>query len=232
MLGRLIGRIRRWMRTCGAPSIAPGERPLLVFISSVMNDELRWAREETIRVFTGTDIASVWAFERTPGSSEPLTETYLRKVRESDLFIWLVGEVTTEPVACEVREALESARSFLVVKLPASRRDAFTESLLAEISTRVKWIDLKESADLPAQLELTVADEMIRAMRRQPGLGRVALLQEMGRASRARCIERFQAAGLARAEAVEFADDPTVGTIPTDLLDPSARPVAVLVGEL
>src|SRR5204862_4206694 len=61
--------------------------------------------------------------------------------------------------------------------------------------------------------------------------GRVARLEELGRASRARCIARWKAAGLGETEACTLADDPSTAA-PDDSLAPSdTQPLVVLVGE-
>ncbi|MDQ6905204.1 MAG: toll/interleukin-1 receptor domain-containing protein [Chloroflexota bacterium] len=61
--------------------------------------------------------------------------------------------------------------------------------------------------------------------------GRRALLDEMARASRGRCLERWQANGLTRAQAEELFEDASLGARGTDLHATAPR-VALVIGEL
>jgi hypothetical protein len=231
-------RLWRWLkgvlglRPQPSPSIIAGEPPLRVFISSVMRPELVQARAETVAAFGSAPYLAPWAFEYTPASSENLTEAYLRHVREADLVVWLVGEDTSDPVRREIREALASDRRLITVRLRCARRDEATESLLREVSGRVKWVEEEAAGGLNRAIELSIRDEIVRAMRGYPGRGRLDRLEEIGRASRARCIARWQAAGISRLDAAKFADDPAVGSVAPELSPSPEHPLRVLVGEL
>ncbi|MEW6048670.1 MAG: DUF4062 domain-containing protein, partial [Bacillota bacterium] len=111
--------------TDGSPPMRPGERPLLVFISSVI-PELTRERAEVVEVLDRYELFLPWAFEFTPGSSEPVDCSYLSKVREADIVIWLAGVDTTEPVRNEIREALASNKRLWAIKLPAKERTQAT----------------------------------------------------------------------------------------------------------
>jgi uncharacterized protein DUF4062 len=214
------------------PSLQPGESALLVFVSSVMRPDLRWARDETVRTLDSAPFLSRWAFEYTPASSEPVDEAYLRRVRESDLVVWLIGKEITDPVENEIREALTSDRRLLAVMLPVTERDAATEAMVSEVGLRAKWVSVGSEGELRRTLELSIGDEIIRAMRRKPELGRMLLLEEIGRASRARCIERWLALGASWNEATALADDPAVGAPSPEFQKRLINPVVLIVGEL
>lgn len=212
-------------------SMQPGENPLLVFISSVIS-EFEREREEIVKIFKDYRPFRAWVFEFTPGSSEPVDSAYLRKVREADFVIWLIGEETTEPVRNEVREALAANRRLLAIKFPAKRRSEATQVLLDEVGRRVKWIDLEKGGGLREAIELTLDDETTRAIRSIPRTDRLAKLEELYRRSIARCITRWQAAGVPRARACEFADSLSVGTPSQAIRERYMKnPVTVLVGE-
>ena len=68
-----------------------GESNLLVFISSVMTDDLKCARETAVTTLRALHFVHPWAFELTPASSETPSDAYLRKVEEADFVIWLIG---------------------------------------------------------------------------------------------------------------------------------------------
>ena len=218
-------------RKSSTKEIVSSELPLVVFVSSTMNSELEWARDETFRVLQSRHGFRAWMFEHTPASSESLVSGYLRKVREADLVIWLIGRETTEPVRKEILEALASKRRLLIFKLPESQRDAATESLINEVGTRAKWNDVREKENLTQSLELALVDETIRAWRNIRGFDRLARLEELNQESRGRCIARWQALGLSYKQATEFANDPSVGVLKPDYF-PETNRVRILVGEL
>ena len=125
------------------PEDAPGrsESDLLVFISSVMTDEMKWARDEAVRTFKNFPFAQPWAFEFTPASSESATDAYLRKVEEAAFVVWLVGSQTRQPVVNEINTSMAKGKHLLVFKLPAENRDALTQRLLHTVSGYCKWAD-------------------------------------------------------------------------------------------
>ena len=74
-----------------------GESDLLVFISSVMTEEMKSVRRKAVQTLHDLPFSRPWAFEYTPANSEDVTDAYLRKVEEADFVIWLVGVDTTQP---------------------------------------------------------------------------------------------------------------------------------------
>jgi hypothetical protein len=212
------------------PRLHHGERPIKAFISSIMSAEFLAIREETVRTLRPYPWLETWAFEYTPASSEPVEEGYLRHVREADLVIWLVADHSTVPVQREVREALQHSRPLLAFLL-ARDEDATTRALVNEIGNRAKWMPV-EPGRLGEALQLAIDDEIVRSLRRRWAGGRLQRLEEITRASRARCIERWVAAGAPRAAAVQFADDPRVGTPSVGLPAIARGTVVLIVGEM
>ena len=139
--------------------------------------------------------------------------TYLDKVREADIFVWLAGAITTEPVRAEVQEALAHGRRMWVIVLPATHRDELTSQLLREVRNHAKTAAAEDANELRELLSLTFSDEVIRAMRETPGLDRLAHLEQVARRSRARMVSRWIAVGLETAEAIALANDPSVGAL-------------------
>ena len=205
-----------------------GERPIQVYVSSVMNKELAWAREETVGYLQKMPGFIPWAFEYTPASSENIQEGYLSKVRESDFVIWLIGSTTTEPVKLEIREALSADRRILAFKLPVDSRDHETQNLINEVGQRVKWVEVANKQELIDALEGSIFDELIRAIRGKPGLGRIARYEEMQRASRGRCFARWQAAGTSLADALSLYEDLAIGMPPPNIVQ---KPLVILLGD-
>lgn len=231
---KILTRIQERFRRLGnrESKLISGEQPLVVFISSVMNNELSWARNQATERILGLSGFIPWAFEYTPASSEDAKDGYLRKVRESDLVIWLVGASTTKPVASEIREALSANRRLLVFLLPTENRDETTEALKEEVGTRAKWTTVNTQSEFSDVLEKTISDEIIRALRNKPGMGRLAILNELISTSRARCLARWRATGLPLNEAINLYEDISVGMPPTKLLDLLAqKSLVVLIGD-
>jgi len=214
------------------PRIGAGEPELRAFVSSVMTTDLQWARDATVATLRAAPYLLPWAFEFTPASSEDVEEGYLRHVREADFVVWLVKDTTSDPVENEIREALAADRRLWVFRFATSGQDDRTEALLREVGTRAKRTDVVGRGDLREALGLTLGDEIVRAVRNKPGMGRVARLEEMGRESRGRCVMRWQGAGVLRWQALELADDAGVGAPATEFIPTSQKPLVVLTGDI
>jgi len=213
------------------PTLGPGEPPLLVFISSLQSSELQEARDiatNTIESFPV--LAMPWAFEYTPAASEQPDKTYLRKVRECDIFIWLVGDTTTTPVKNEVQEAVASKRSMLVFSL-TKERDSQTESLLETVAPSSKYRETSVK-ELRKEILYAIGDTIARALRNKPGIGVQDLLDEMERRSKGRCVASWQSIGLPTYVAISFSEDDCVGKPATEMFPSAERPVILILGNI
>ncbi len=205
---------------------------MLAFISSVMDDEMQPARDRLVTVLDGAPFLLAWAFEYTPASSQNVDWSYLEKVRRSAFVFWLVGRNTTEPVEAEINEALAADRRLVVLRLPKPTRDERSLRLLERVRPRAKYRDVADLDQLAVEATLAVNDEISRALQDLPGMSRIARLDELGRASRARSIERWQAADVPLAQALELSDDLTVGAPPEDAVPREANPLVILRGDV
>ncbi|MCK4548244.1 MAG: hypothetical protein KAW17_12485 [Candidatus Eisenbacteria sp.] len=86
------------------------------------------------------------------------------------------------------------------------------------------WVVLVGLVALRIVLRLLAHREHLR--------NRAAALEELKRASRARCAERWQAAGVPREEAVALTEDPFVGAPGAGLLSEPDKPVLLLIGDM
>lgn len=197
-----------------------------------MRPEIEWARDTAVEALTINPTLVPWAFEYTPASSDSAVTTYLDKVREADIFVWLAGAITTEPVRAEVQEALAHGRRMWVIVLPATHRDELTSQLLREVRNHAKTAAAEDANELRELLSLTFSDEVIRAMRETPGLDRLAHLEQVARRSRARMVSRWIAVGLETAEAIALADDPSVGAPAARVLPDDERRLVIVVGDV
>jgi len=192
-----------------------GESPLVIFISSVMSrtvEDLQWARDATRGVVGSTPLLVPWMFEYTPASSEGLSDGYLRKVREADLVVWLVGRETTAPVQAEIQEALKSRASLLVFELPVPERSQNTLALLGEVKRHVKSSPVESRDSLGSEITDALSDELVRAYRSRPRTTVLdAWIEEEARRSRTRCIRSWVSAGVPFDTAAGLADNRGVG---------------------
>jgi hypothetical protein len=194
-----------------------------------MDEELEAARQVAFTVLKMPDFMVPWLFERTPASSESPGEVYLRKVREADLVIWLIGSKTTDPVRREVEAALQSDRRIIAIRIAGIHPDKSTLELQQSVGSQAKWCEstVDELADT---LSMSISDELTRAMRSIRSRPRKFALDHLGRASRARCIVRWVAAGLSREDAGEAAGDMDLGSLPDEVLPDAEHPFTILVG--
>ena len=215
--------------------MAPDQRrvssPRLAFVSSVIDDELRAVRKRVVATLRQAPFLLPWAFEMTPASSEPVGQDYLRKVREATLVFWFAGTTTTPPVEREIAEALASGRRLLVFLLPGEERDRATEELIEKVMPHCRFRPLADLDELEAEIEGAVSDELARALDGEPTPSRVERLDALGRASRARCTQRWLAAGVEPGPARELAADVKVGKAPDHLLPGPGSPLVTLVAE-
>ena len=189
------------------------ETDILVFISSVMNDDLEYARRIAKDAIDSLDFGRPWGFEFTPASSEDLEEAYLRKVSESDFVVWLVGNKTTDPVVNEINQCLASNRRLLVFRLPSKDRDGSTTSLLDEVGSVTKWQDVESIDELRGYIRSTLADEVIRALRDSTPRLRNKRLTELNSWSVSRCKATWQSLGVPEEIADQLSRDNDVGEI-------------------
>lgn len=213
-----------------APKLRPGETPLTAFVSSVMTPELQWARDAVVEALDAVPFTVPWAFEYSPASTEDVVPGYLRKVRESDFVVWLAGEDITRPVADELAEALAADVPVVALLLAASSRSTELQETLARLRPHTRYRELRsdDSAELRSELEHAIGDEIVRALRNKPSMGRLARVEELGRASRARIVDKLQAAGVPVAQAIAIASDVTVTPTAPDGRPSAARPLVVL----
>jgi hypothetical protein len=207
------------------------EAPSLAFISSVMTTEFESIRCEVVNAFEQISGVVPWAFEFSPASSENVVDGYLRKVREATFVIWLAGSSTTDPVEAEIGEALSADTRLLAFVLPVEQRDERTQALLDRVGESVRYRKVSDIAEIATEVKAAVADEISRALAGIPSRSKSGRLAVLWRESHARCIQKWQAAGLDSDLAVELSSNPDVGAIPAQFLPGPARPLVVLVGQ-
>jgi hypothetical protein len=123
--------------TQAAPILRAGELPLVVFVSSVMDEEMSQPHKDA-QLALDAPFLVPWAFESTPANPDPADWTYLSKAASADALLWLVGSCTTEPVRREVHVARENNVPLFVIRLDNATRDEDTEGLIGDLGLSVK----------------------------------------------------------------------------------------------
>lgn len=211
--------------------IAPGELPRLAFISSVIDAELEGVRKRVVAAMREAPFLLPWAFEMTPASSGEVVGDYLQKVREATFVFWFVGSRTTPPVKAEINEAIAARKRLLVFLLPAESRDEETTQLLSKVRPHCRYRELADLDQMENEVEAAVSDELARALDGEPSISRLERIDSLGRESRARCIQKWQAAGLELGLARSLANDIELGAVAPGLLPSREMPLVVLIGE-
>ena len=188
------------------------ESELLVFISSRMNKEMAEARTICVETIKGIPYGRPWAFEYTPASSDPADDTYLRKVREADLVIWLVGSDTTQPVIAEINTAISAGRKLLVFRLPNEQDDPNTAGLINRVGEYAKWKRVTRIEELAEDVRDSFSDEIVRAFRNASPPARSSRLEQEQRLSISRCKQVLTSLGVDETVATEMAGDRAIGT--------------------
>ena len=190
-----------------------GETDLLVFISSVMNVELKRGREVAEQTVIEFPITRPWAFEDTPASSRAPADEYLRAASEADIVIWLIGQETSLPVTDEINACVSAGRRLLAFRLPSESRDEPTQRLIRSVSEYAKWKDVSDISDLAEHIKAALSDELVRALRNPTPPTRRTKLCEAHRLSVARCKHTWIALGVPGDIATGLAEDHTVGDV-------------------
>ena len=209
-------------------SLVRGESDLLVFISSVMTEEMKSARRKAVQTLHDLPFSRPWAFEYTPANSEDVTGAYLRKVEEADFVVWLVGVNTTQPVIDEINTCIASGGRLLAFKFESGDADETTRALIGTVSDYAKWHDVPSLDTFGECLGETIADELVRALR-DPALPmRRRRLNEQLRLSVAKCKHMWSTLGVPDDIAAELAADRDLGNV-LKLPDSGVR---VVVGDV
>ena len=191
------------------------ESDLIVFISSRISEELTSARETAVQAIDSLHLARAWTFEHSTASSEPPKDTYLRKVRESDFVVWLVGAETTQPVIDEINTAISSSLRILAFRLPVKHHDEPTRHLIDRVGKLVKWTDVGSLEELFDAITTCVNDELIRAVRSPEPPARKKRLTQDQRLSISRCKNAWHSLGVAEDKAHDLALDDKLGHVLT-----------------
>ena len=189
------------------------ENDLLVFISSRMNPEMKQPREIAVEAIEKLEFGGPWAFEFSPASSEAADDSYLRKVREADFVVWLVGRETTQPVIREINEAIAYGRRLLMFKLPSSQRDNNTLSLIDQVNGYTKWQDVHSIEELSEHIRKSLADEIIRGLRNPASPTRSSKLSQDLRISISRCKDVWISLGVEEHIGLQMAEEFALGDV-------------------
>ena len=148
---------------------ASTEKPLVVFISSVMGtnaedlSSLRLACQEAINSLR---LTRAWTFEGSPASTESLPGFYLNRIEECDIFVLILGKEITNAVENEYSRAVAEGKPRLVFVKPERVRSKRASQWLSTRSD-VKWDDnFADEAEFGQRVRIAIGDELIRSYRK------------------------------------------------------------------
>jgi hypothetical protein len=227
-------RTREERRMEGRVHTVRSSAPLSVFVSSVMNDEMRSARDVCFEVLS-QDRHAPYLFERTPASPDTAEHAFLDALKNADVIVWLVGSTTTDPVRLEVEAAREAGKHLLVYVFAAPVRDQATSDLLHTVRTgrtSAKTADVHDLNDLALQLRQSVDDLLTQALRRSGAPSREMALGELRSRLRDLAVLRWVTVGVGARKAFEMFADPALGSLPAEALPSAEHPLRVLVADV
>ena len=198
-------------RNTTAGPIRPSENPLLVFISSRQDPEMSRARKLAINEVDKNPGMKVWAFEDAPASSEAARDRYITNAGGADLVIWLIGSTTTRPIVEEVNASKWANGRLLAFKLPATKRDEQTETLIREVSGYASWKTVERVEDLPGHIRAALTDEILRRYRDPAPVNHDLYLKQKYRESIADTKRLWTTLGAPEDVASQLAGDQSVG---------------------
>ena len=202
------------------------ESDLLVFISSV-TEELKSTRQAAKDAVLALPFARPWLFEDSPASSESPTALYLRKVKDADIVIWLIGSETSKPVVDEISACLSVGHPLLAFKLPFQNRDDQTQKLISQVGQYAKWKDVSDASELPEEINVALYDEVLRRYRNPERPISQRKLTELGNLSVSRTRQMWISIGVSDDLAEELSEDHSVG----DVIEPSGPGLHMVVGD-
>ena len=193
--------------------IRPSEEELLVFVSSVQDEEMALARVLAIEAVCKHPGTRVWAFEDAPASSEAARERYIRNASKANFVIWLIGSTTTQPVVEEIDACLRARGRLLPFKLPSQQRDSLTQTLIERVQRVVTWRTVENVETLTEHIRVALTDEMVRAVRDPAPAGHDLYLEQELRESIAETKRLWTTLGVRDEIAQEISDDHSVGHV-------------------
>jgi len=142
------------------------ESKLTIFISSMIAPlwDQRAAVEEAIR--TGIPLARTWVFERAPASSEQITESYLARVRQCDIYLLILGDDISDPVKAEYRTAVECDKPRLCFVQEGVEPTPALEEFLPSLQADVKYATFVDQESLCREVLRAVRQELVQGYQR------------------------------------------------------------------
>ena len=191
--------------------IRPSENPLLVFISSMQDEELYHARTLAIDTVDKYPGMRVWAFEDAPASSEAARDRYIRNAGSADLVVWLVGSKTSAPVVEEIDACLAAGGKPLPFLLPVQLRDSQTQELIERVEKVVTWRKVEDTERLPEHIQKALTDEIVRRFRDPVPWNHDLFLKQKHRESITETKRLWTTLGVLDGIADELAADNSIG---------------------
>ena len=216
------------------------------FLSSTAKDLSKY-RDAAYKAIEGLDDWHCVRMEDFGARDAMADEFCQEKVAKCDVFVGIVGHCYgSSPKGSEKSYTEQEYDAALATDKPrlmflAPENFPLPAHLIESDERRAKQRAFRDRANAerirdtftsPENLAWKVVQAIRNWEQKQAALGRLAKLEELDRASRARCIMRWQAAGVSRAEAAKLADDPFVGAPGPELQPRGDQQILLLIGEI
>jgi len=142
------------------------EDRLMVFVSSVMDkrvEDLEAERKCAVATITAIPLTRAWAFEYSPASAQPLTDSYLTNVDRCDIFVMIANSETTDAVLAEWHRATARAKRRLVFLNRHGKPAAPLAHLIDQMD--VKYARYEDMPDLREQVRAAIISEIVAGYR-------------------------------------------------------------------
>lgn len=139
-------------------------RSVKVYVSCVLNDlaDEKLALKQTVRKLP---LSVEWEFDFTSLSSGRLSDEYLDRVWDCDLYLILIGESISDTVKREYEVAVEAEKP-MVALIKDVAHDAETTTFIRNLKKKPRPRGFQSLEDLVYQVEAGVSDELIKCYKR------------------------------------------------------------------
>lgn len=139
-------------------------RSVKVYVSCVLDDlaDERLALKQTV---LGLPLSVEWEFDFTSVSSGRLSDEYLDRVWDCDLYLVLIGESVSETVKREYEVAVEAEKPIVALVKDVTHDDE-TTTFIRNLKKKPRPRVFQSIEDLVYQVEAGVSDELIKCYKR------------------------------------------------------------------
>lgn len=147
------------------------EYKITVFISSKCGGRYTIIRKALKELLLETGMASVYAFEAAPGSSQPMPDAYLQYINESHLCLFLIDnkDGVTNPVLAEYQRAKELGKKIICVFCDEKKKKPTQLEEEIRMTQSGKYCIVHEFSDITKVAYKSVMQDILDAYKKKSG---------------------------------------------------------------